>query len=95
MQNAPNSSFLQNEFQQVLSQTNLYMKHHGGRYGFIVTDQEFMAVEQIDKNGKLKISQTFLWTASGTIDEPQLTVSLALSYLGILGSYEDDWQARV
>lgn len=48
MQNAPNPSFLQNEFRQVLSQTNLYMKQHGGRYGFIVTDQEFMAIEQLE-----------------------------------------------
>ena len=94
MQNAPNAFFLQNEFRQGLSQTNLYMKQHGGRSGFIVTDQEFMAIEQVDKNGTLKISQAIPWTASGAIDEPQLTVSLALWYLGILGSYEDDWQAR-
>lgn len=40
MENALGSPYLQNEFKQVLSQVNLYMKQHGTRYGFIFTNQE-------------------------------------------------------
>ena len=94
MRSTPSPSFLQREFRQVLSQVNLYMKQHGTRYGFIVTDQEFMAVKQVDKKGNLKISHAIPWTASGTMEEPQLTVSLALWYLGVLGSDENFWQAE-
>lgn len=66
MENALGFPYLQNEFKQVLSQVNLYMKQHGTHYGFVVTDQEFMAIRQVDQNGNLELSQAIPWTASGS-----------------------------
>lgn len=93
MENALGFPYLQNEFKQALSQVNLYMKQHGTHYGFVVTDQEFMAIRQVDQNGNLELSQAIPWTASGTVSQSQLTVSLVTWYLGMLACYDNGWRA--
>ncbi|KAJ9226839.1 hypothetical protein DTO027B5_2055 [Paecilomyces variotii] len=88
--NGPRPS-IQNEFKQVLSQVNFYMKQHHARYSFILTDAELVAIRRLDRNGNLELSPSIPWTTKGTDEGPQLTVLLGLWYLGILASRDQDW----
>lgn len=45
-----------NEYKQVLAQVNFYMGQHGTRYGFILTNTEFVAVKRLDRNGRLAVA---------------------------------------
>jgi hypothetical protein len=88
--NSPNPS-IRNEFKQVLSQVNFYMKQHHTRYSFILTDRELVAVRRLDRSGNLELSNSIPWTATGTAERPSLTVLLGLWYLGMLAAHEQDW----
>lgn len=79
------------QHRQVLSQVNFYMNQHNTRYGFIITDQELVAIRKIDRNGRLELSSPISWTAGGTATEPRLTVMLALWYIGMLASDDQNW----
>ncbi|OQE25576.1 hypothetical protein PENSTE_c006G05460 [Penicillium steckii] len=74
------------EFNQALSQVNYYMKQHHSRYGFLLTERELVAIQRLDGNGRLELSDAIPWTATGTPEEPVLTVTLGLWYLGMLSS---------
>ena len=71
------------------------MKQHRTRYGFILTDDELVAVKRLDNDGNLELSQSIQWDSNGTATQPQLTVLLALWYLGMLAAHDqgpDQWQ---
>ena len=48
-----------NEFCQVLSHINHYMKQHGFRYSFILTDNELVMIRRLDGNGNLELLAPF------------------------------------
>ena len=75
-----------NEFNQVLSQLNFYMKQHHARYGYILTDRELVAVQRQDRASNLDLSLRIPWSRQGTAQLPALTVLLALWYLGMLAA---------
>ncbi|KGM91616.1 uncharacterized protein PADG_12300 [Paracoccidioides brasiliensis Pb18] len=84
-----------NEYHQALSQVNFYMNQHNSRYGFLVTNQELVAIRKLDENGNLELAQPILWTTGGTATQPRLTVMLALWYIGMLASHDqgvNNWQ---
>ncbi|PYI31877.1 hypothetical protein BP00DRAFT_446105 [Aspergillus indologenus CBS 114.80] len=83
---------VQKEFKQVLSQVNYYMKQHHTRYGFVITDQELVAIKRLNRDGELQVSDSISWTDRGTPDQPCMTVLLALWYLGMLAADERGWR---
>ncbi|KAA8643770.1 hypothetical protein EYZ11_008214 [Aspergillus tanneri] len=78
----------QNEYKQVLSQVNFYMDQHKARYGFILSNVEFVAVKRLDTNGRLAVATPIPWTGGG-IGQP--SVLLGLWYLGMLVAEDDNW----
>ena len=78
----------QNKYKQVLSQVNFYMKQHGARYGYILTNTEFVAVKRLNSNGRLAVANPIPWT-SGSIGQP--SVLLGLWYLGMLVAENNNW----
>ncbi|PWY67608.1 hypothetical protein BO94DRAFT_540407 [Aspergillus sclerotioniger CBS 115572] len=80
---------LRTEYRQALSQVNYYMKQHGSRYGFILSDLELVIFRRVDNNGNLQLAPAIPWTRGGTEEEPQLTVLLALWYLGMLAAQDE------
>ncbi|ODH12612.1 hypothetical protein ACO22_08093 [Paracoccidioides brasiliensis] len=71
------------------------MNQHNSRYGFLVTNQELVAIRKLDENGNLELAQPILWTTGGTATQPRLTVMLALWYIGMLASHDqgvNNWQ---
>lgn len=77
------------EYRQALGQVDFYMDQHDTRYGYILTDQELVAFRRIDDSGRLELAEPIPWTTSGTLEEPQLTVLLALWYQGMLASEDN------
>lgn len=76
------------EFKQALSQVNWYMKQHHTRYGFILTNQELVAIRRLNEHGNLELSASIPWTAHGTARNPVMTVLLGMWYLGMLASVD-------
>lgn len=72
-------------FRQALSQVNFYMKTAGARYGFIITEHELVAIRRTATPGHLEVSDPIPYDANGSRD-PQLTVLMALWYLGMLAA---------
>ncbi|KAH8801717.1 hypothetical protein F5884DRAFT_525165 [Xylogone sp. PMI_703] len=87
-----NTRMQQMEYKPALSQVNWYMRQHSTRYGFILTDRELVAIRRLDNNGRLELSEPIPWTTRGTSQQPQLTVLLALWYLGMLASENPGWR---
>lgn len=82
------------EFRQVLSQLNWYMGQHQARYGFILTDRELVVVRRLDANGYLELAPSIPFSRGGDASQPELTVLLALWYLGMLAANDqgdDRW----
>jgi hypothetical protein len=89
------TDYQRKEYRQALSQVNYYMKQHSSRYGFVLTDHEMVAVRRLDDNGNLQLSNPIPWDIGGTAAQPQLTVLLALWYLGMLAAHDqgaDQWR---
>ncbi|OJJ65600.1 hypothetical protein ASPBRDRAFT_139739 [Aspergillus brasiliensis CBS 101740] len=80
------------EYKQALAQVNFYMDQHTAKYGFILTDKELVAVKRLDRNGSLAVSTAIGWTTGGA---GQLSVLLALWYIGMLAAEDDDWALNV
>ena len=71
---------------QVLSQIVFYMSEWDLRYGFITTDQEFVAVRRVGSNyGDIEISKGIPWTSSGGRG---MTVSFAIFMLYLKASHD-------
>ncbi|KAE8150634.1 hypothetical protein BDV25DRAFT_129397 [Aspergillus avenaceus] len=79
---------LHTEFKQALSQVNWYMKQHKARYGFLLTDRELVAIRRLDDHGNLELAEPIPFTRGGTTAQPQLTVLLALFYIGMLAAQD-------
>ncbi|KUL82064.1 hypothetical protein ZTR_10678 [Talaromyces verruculosus] len=78
----------QREYKQVLAQVNFYMDQHNARHGYILTNTEFVAVKRLDGEGRLAVSMAIPWTSGGI---GQLSVLLALWYLGMLAAEDVNW----
>lgn len=83
---------IQDEYKQVLSQVNFYMDQHGARYGFVLTNTEFVAVKRLDGKGRLAVANPIPWK-SGGIGQP--SVLLGLWYLGMLVAEDRSWALNV
>jgi hypothetical protein len=81
-----------NEYHQTLGQVNYAMNQHNTRYGFLLTDRELVAIRKLDRNGHLELAQPIPWARGGTAAQPELIVMLALWYIGMLASINNDWQ---
>ncbi|XWW93993.1 hypothetical protein V2A60_001932 [Cordyceps javanica] len=82
---------LSNAYLDALAQVNYYMKRHGTRYAYIITELEFVAIERLSDKGELAVSASIPWDARGSPGNPRLTVMLALWYLGMLASHNTEW----
>ncbi|KAJ5688560.1 hypothetical protein N7462_002952 [Penicillium macrosclerotiorum] len=71
-----------------LSRVNLYMQLYGSKYGFILTDKEFVAIKRLDNMGNLAVSEPIHWIDGGN-DRP--SIILGLWYLGMLAA-EKNWR---
>lgn len=80
------SSDDQRKYHRCLSQLNWSMKQLRARYGVILTNEELVAVQRLDNDGNLQVSNSVAWETKGTVVHPRLTVLLALWYLGMLAS---------
>ncbi|KAJ5578127.1 uncharacterized protein N7459_007091 [Penicillium hispanicum] len=76
------------EYKQTLAQVNFYMKQHGARYGFILTDAEFVAVKRLNANGYLAVAEAVPWKSGGM---GNFSVLLGLWYLGMLAAEDQTW----
>lgn len=77
---------IRNEYRQALSQVNWYMKQHNSRHGFLLTNRELVVFRRVDDSGNLELVPPIPFTSGGTAEQPQMTVLLALWYLGMIGA---------
>ncbi|EEH19632.2 hypothetical protein PABG_01891 [Paracoccidioides brasiliensis Pb03] len=84
---------IRNECRQVLSQVHWYMRQHNSRHGFLLTDRELVIFRRADDNGNLELVPPIPFTSGGTVEHPQMTVLLALWYLGMHAAQDGhgDW----
>lgn len=69
------------------SKSLFYMRQQKSRYGYILTDAEFVAI-------RLELSTPRFWDTCGTVAKPRLTLLTAMWYLGMLAAQdegEDQW----
>jgi hypothetical protein len=79
------------EFRQVLSQIHHYMNVHGTRYGYILTDQEFVAIQRGGKKfGDIRVSKPVLWGGNGA---GEMSLALAMWFLHKLATEDKAWHA--
>ncbi|KGO76426.1 hypothetical protein PITC_073080 [Penicillium italicum] len=78
----------QREYKQVLAQVNFYMRQHNARYGYILTNTELVAVKRLEGSGRLAVSSAVPWKGGGV---GELSVLLALWYLGMLAAEDATW----
>jgi hypothetical protein len=74
------------EYRQVLSQVYSYMNENDCRWGYVLTDHEFLAVERGDGWGDLRVAKPVAWGES----EPW-TVAYAAWFLHALAA-GDEWK---
>ncbi|KAL4795507.1 hypothetical protein BDV19DRAFT_166185 [Aspergillus venezuelensis] len=78
---------------QGLCQINWYMRQHKKREGFVITDRELVVLRRVDGHNKgtghLELAAPIRLTTAGTAAQSQLTVPLALWYLGMLSSQDE------
>ncbi|KAJ5191969.1 uncharacterized protein N7498_010954 [Penicillium cinerascens] len=80
-------------FLQVLSQVNFYMLKNNTRYGYIITNEEMVAIRRLDSDGNLELSTPIPWRSSANGPHPpRLTMLLAFWYLGMLAADNNDWK---
>ena len=70
---------------EALAQVNFYMEENDARYGFLLTDKEFVALKSMPQGGCLEPAAVS-WNGSA---ESALTVLLAYWYIGMLASSND------
>lgn len=80
------------EFKKVLSQVNYYMSDQGARYGFVITDRELVAIRRLNNVTDLQLSNPVPWSPQENTEQPQLTILLALWYIGMLASDDTNWR---
>ena len=91
--NSPTATLRQRrEYNQVLSQLNYYMEQMGARMGFILTNEELVAVQRTGRPGHLRVAPSVPFTAEGEAQKPRLTVTVALWYLAMIATRDDCWK---
>jgi hypothetical protein len=82
------------EYRQALSQVHYYMVRHACRWGYIMTDREFVAIERVDgRPGVLKVADAVAWKRDD--GNNGLGLPLALWFLHAMASDSDDaWCLR-
>lgn len=83
----------QREFRQVISQVRRHMRDNGSQYGFVITNEEFVALRRDDNSGRFFVSLPVLWGTQGNRENPRLTPLLAMWYLAMLAA-NDNGQHR-
>jgi hypothetical protein len=79
------------EFRQVLSQVHHYMNVHGTRYGYILTDQEFVAIRRGGKKfGDIMVSKPVPWEGNC---RGEMSLALAMWFLHKLATEDTEWHA--
>ncbi|KAA8912160.1 hypothetical protein FN846DRAFT_903778 [Sphaerosporella brunnea] len=63
--NAPPGTTRDIEYRQVLSQVHAYMNKTACRWGYVLTDHEFLAVERGDKWGDIRVADAVAWDSDG------------------------------
>jgi hypothetical protein len=80
------------EFRQVLSQVHHYMNVHETRYGYVLTDREFVAIRRCgQKFGDIMISKPVLWEEDGS---QGMSLALASWFLHMLAGDDKEWHAE-
>ncbi|KAA8914064.1 hypothetical protein FN846DRAFT_927751 [Sphaerosporella brunnea] len=76
------------EYRQVLSQVAFYMRRHGCRWGYVLTDREFVAIARDEARGvgALMVSEAVQWDSHG---QPW-GIALALWYLHAMAAADDE-----
>lgn len=64
------------------------MRQHNARYGYILTNTELVAVKRLEGGGRLAVSTPMPWRGGGV---GELSVLLALWYLGMLAAEDATW----
>ncbi|OJD10486.1 hypothetical protein AJ78_08524 [Emergomyces pasteurianus Ep9510] len=59
---------------------------HNSRHGFLLTNRELVVFRRVDDSGNLELVPPIPFTSGGTAEQPQMTVLLALWYLGMLAA---------
>ncbi|KAK2812053.1 hypothetical protein FQN50_001763 [Emmonsiellopsis sp. PD_5] len=77
------------EYRQVLSEIDFYMKRHGARYGFVLTDVELVPLKRLDEYGNVLVARAIPWETRGP---GRLTILLGMWYLAMLEADDDDWR---
>ncbi|KAA8898475.1 hypothetical protein FN846DRAFT_962338 [Sphaerosporella brunnea] len=77
------------EFRQALSQVHCYMNAAGTRWGYILTDREFVAIQRDGRRwGDIKVAAAVAWET-----DSDWTVPLAAWFLHKLAAEDDGWTA--
>jgi len=75
-------------FRQVLSQVAYYMNDKGVRYGYVITDAEFVAVRRLGRRyGDVEVSPAVPWR------EGEMSVAFALWAVLTMAAEDDGWTA--
>jgi hypothetical protein len=85
------------QFRQVLTQLQFYMRQHGARYGYILTDEELLCVRRPGPAGELELAAPVQWGAHHVPGQgqPGLTIALALVALHLLAGDPTQWDAPI
>ena len=80
-------------YRQALSQVNFYMHKKGVKYGYLLTDREFVAVRRAGSEyGMIEVAAGVSWSHG----PGECSVALALFSLHMLAAKDDSWEvARV
>ncbi|KAL4901076.1 hypothetical protein BDW74DRAFT_187918 [Aspergillus multicolor] len=91
--------FKVNVYKRALAQVNWYMRQYGARYGFILSNEEFLAVKRLDADGRVAVSEPVLWSDAAAADATgtgtgtgRLSVLMGIWYVGMLAVDEDHWR---
>jgi hypothetical protein len=77
------------EYRQVLSQVHHYMLRNECRWGYVMTDREFVAIERVEGCfGALRVAEAVPWERG---DDDEWGLPLALWYLHAMAGEDDDW----
>jgi hypothetical protein len=77
------------EYRQVLSQVHHYMLRNECRWGYVMTDREFVAIERVEGCfGALRVAEAVPWKRG---DDDEWGLPLALWYLHAMAGEDDDW----
>ncbi|KAK2747800.1 hypothetical protein FQN57_001830 [Myotisia sp. PD_48] len=76
---------MQEEYKQAISQVYYYIRQHGARFGYILTDRELVVFRAV-RRGHLDVSAAIPWAGMQVPGHGSITIPLALWYLGMLAS---------